>query len=385
MRIVFNSLATLRPKTGVGHYAAHLVDALSQQLEPGTITCFPNGSMSAWLQSKTKQAHRPSRSPGIIRPWMSGAAKSLGRSALGALFHFQHGPDRFDLYHEPNFLPLSSRLPTVITVHDLSVLLHPEWHPVDRVKRHESQFRKSVAQAKHVITVSEAVRHDVIKHLGIDPAQVTAIHNGVSEWFFDVGADDIARANARLQLPNDYLLYCGTIEPRKNLETLLRAYCALPDLIRDRCPLILAGGWGWKSEPVADYYESVARHRGVRAIGYVNDDVRIGLFAQARALLFPSHHEGFGIPPVEMLACGGAVLASDIPVHHEVLGRQASFIDPNDVNGWTNAMALAISDNDWLSQLKVGSRDYARHFRWDRSAQQTLAVYRKVVSLRKAA
>jgi alpha-1,3-rhamnosyl/mannosyltransferase len=385
MRVVVNTLATLRPKTGVGHYAAHLVEAMSRQLKPHCLSCFPGPALSGWLNRSNANSRRPTPRAGVFRPWIAGAAKSLGRSALGALFQYQCGPDRFNLYHEPNFLPLPSRLPTVLTVHDLSVLLHPEWHPADRVKRHEVQFRTAVADAAHVITVSETVRADVIAHLNVKPDQVTAIHNGISSRFFDVSPEMIAASRQQFELTGDYLLYCGTIEPRKNLETLLRAYCELPESVRNRCPLILAGGWGWKSESVAELYDSTARHNGVRAIGYVDDSIRPGLFAGARALVFPSWNEGFGLPPVEMLAAGRPVLASDIVVHREVLGRFAHFIDPLDGGAWSRSLANIITDDDWVKELRNGGSEHARKFEWDRAAGETIGVYQRILGVRVAA
>ena len=110
--------------------------------------------------------------------------------------------------------------------------------------------------------------------------------------------------------PPRYLLYLGTIEPRKNLMTLLRAYCLLPESVREETPLVLVGGWGWNSADVAAFLQDEARHRGVRYLGYIPDEAMCLLYNAARALVFPSRYEGFGMPPIEMMACSGAVLAS---------------------------------------------------------------------------
>src|SRR5439155_17072924 len=136
-----------------------------------------------------------------------------------------------------------------------------------------------------------------------------------------------------LGLPLDYLLYVGTIEPRKNVLTLLRAYGELAPKLRRRCPLVLAGGWGWKSADVADYFRREAADKGVIHLGYTDDRHLPGLYAGARALVFPSFYEGFGLPPLEMLACGGAVLSSTAEALREVLGRHAHYVDPNDEGG----------------------------------------------------
>ncbi|MFL5330925.1 MAG: glycosyltransferase family 4 protein [Gemmataceae bacterium] len=386
MRVVFNSLATLKPKTGVGHYAARLADALSRQLPSDEFSLFPGPKLAGWVRSvRNSGATKRGTSGRGLRPWLKDKVKSLGLHAVGAVFRFQCHPGRFDLYHEPNFLPLESSLPTVITVHDLSVLLHPEWHPADRVRRHEAQFRLAVERAAHVITVSESVRSEVIKVLGLPASRVTPIHNGVGVEYFNVPAQSIAAVREKHDLPDTFLLYVGTIEPRKNLLTLLRAYCNLPGDVRSRCPLILAGGWGWHAEPIAEYLFGTALGRGVRHLGYVADDDLPGLYAAARALVFPSHYEGFGLPPLEMLATGGLVIASTAAAHVEVLGKCATFVAPEDVIGWRDAMNRVVCDEDWLASLPHDGPKRASTFTWERSARQTIAVYDQIQSTKKLA
>lgn len=385
MRVVFNTLSTLKPKTGVGHYAARLAEALALLTGPGQIETFP-GPVGRSLARRTLRSSNPIVANEAMR-WsrVRSAAKMLGRQMIGRWFHATCRPGRFDLYHEPNFLPLPSALPTIITVHDLSVILHPEWHPADRVQRHEQLFRSAVERCSHVITVSKSVRREAIEYLGLSPENVTSVHNGIGPEFHAASREDAIDARRRLQLPDSYLLYVGTIEPRKNLDTLLTAYCDLPEAVRESCPLVLAGGWGWKAEPVRDYYETIARHRYVRHLGYVADMDRPGLYAGARALVFPSHYEGFGLPPLEMLAVGGAVLASTSEAHREVLDGHAHFTDAGDWSGWRSILLRAILDDDWLGVIRRGGRAHAAQFTWHRSACETLAVYRSTRGERRAA
>jgi alpha-1,3-rhamnosyl/mannosyltransferase len=306
--------------------------------------------------------------------------RSAGRACLGLAFRAACRRGGFDLYHEPNFIPLAGGVPAVVTVHDLSVLLHPEWHPIDRVRHHERCFRRGLADAHHIITVSHFVRRQVVEHLGIAPERVTAVPNGVGPEYFAAGPTEAERVRRALDLPPDYLLFVGTVEPRKNMLTLLRAYCALPAELRRRCPLVLAGGWGWKSAAVADYYRAKAAAAGVRHLGYTEERHLPGLYAGARALVYPSLYEGFGLPPLEMLACGGAVLSSTADALREVLGGQAQYVPPLDIDGWRDVLARAISDGDWLSGLRPGGRERAAGFRWERCAAETAAAYRMLRS-----
>src|SRR5439155_14500276 len=170
----------------------------------------------------------------------------------------------------------------------------------------------------------------------------------------------------------------GTIEPRKNVLTLLRAYGSLPDHLRARYPLLLVGGWGWNAADVAAYLDSEAKARGVLHLGYVADEHTPALYNGARALLFPSFYEGFGLPPLEMMACGGAVIASTAGAIAETVGRRAHLLDPHDLDGWRAAMGRVAEDDDWCQELREGAEDVARPFTWEACAADTPRAYRLV-------
>ncbi len=166
------------------------------------------------------------------------------------------------------------------------------------------------------------------------------------------------------------------MEPRKNLLMLLRAYCDLPASLRRDCPLLLVGGWGWGSSELADYLHRTARHCGVLHLGYVPDRHLGLLYNGARALLCPSYYEGFGLPPAEMMACGGAVLASTAGALVETVGSRAQLLDSADLDAWRLAMARVLQDDDWWQSLRTGVVELAQSFSWDRCAAETLCVYR---------
>src|SRR5262249_8384586 len=158
---------------------------------------------------------------------------------------------------------------------------------------------------------------------------------------------------------DDYLLHVGTLEPRKNLLMLLEAYGDLPQEVRERHPLVLAGGRGWKCDEVLAHIEGEGKLRGVRWLGYVRERHLAALYCGARALVFPPLYEGFGMPTIEMLACGGAVLASTAGAVAETVGAQAHLIDPRDRHGWRDAMLKACRDAAWLAQLRQGAQQAA--------------------------
>lgn len=382
MRVVFNILETLKPRTGIGQYAARLFDALSDERGGASMHAFPTGVLAAALNRIQKSG---GRAPQHKSNWLSGlselksrcaqSCKRMARAALGVAFRRACEQDSFDLYHEPNFIPFHCDVPTIVTIHDLSVVLYPEWHPAERVRVYERQFESGLAQAVHIITDTQFLRRQIIDRLGVHASRVTAVPLGVGPEFGSASAEDIAAVRRRYELPERYLLFVGTIEPRKNLAMLLRAYCDLPGALRDACPLVLAGGWGWKSEFVADLYVNEARSKGVRCLGYTPDESLPALYAGARALVYPSLYEGFGLPPVEMLACGGAVISSTADVLREVLGKHAHFLDAGDRTGWRLAMSRAITDDSWLDLLRRGGAHRAARFTWSRCARETVAVY----------
>src|SRR5262249_6158220 len=150
-----------------------------------------------------------------------------------------------------------------VTVCDLSVLLHPQWHPPDRVAYFERHFQRGLKQCRQIIAISEFCRQEIIRTLNLPPERVTRTYMGIRPGLKPLPEEAVAPVLRRLGLPPRYLLCLGTIEPRKNVLTLLRAYCALPTALRERWPLVLAGSWGWNTGAVADYFHAEARHRGV--------------------------------------------------------------------------------------------------------------------------
>ena len=216
---------------------------------------------AGFQSAQTSTGWKPAPS---FRNWLNVCARAW------AAWHFRtfwSGRD-FDLYHEPNYIPFPCDRPTIATIHDLSALLHPEWHPADRVAHYEQHFEPGLKRCCHLLADSEFTRQELIKNFPVAPDKVTCIPLGIRADLKPMSSDALRPSLERLALPEQYLLHVGTIEPRKNLLMLLRAYCALPASLRERCPLVLAGGWGWNVSDVADYYHNQARHLGVR-LGYI--------------------------------------------------------------------------------------------------------------------
>jgi alpha-1,3-rhamnosyl/mannosyltransferase len=380
MRVLVNGLIAAGARTGIGHYTAELLRCLGEQA-PGEVVRFPGPwlcrarALAGWVHAGLSRGGQPSAAGPPT--WRSRAAGFL-RAGLEKLLlrHFRAACRRgnIDLYHEPNFIPLPADVPTIATFADLS-LLHPEWHPADRVRHFERRLPQALAQCAHFLAISEFIRQEMIAVLGLSPQRVTHTCMGVRTGLGPLPAERVRRDLARLGLSPGYLLYVGTIEPRKNVLTLLRAYCDLPFEVRGRYPLVLVGGWGWGVADVAAFLEEEARHKGVLHLGYVPEVDLAALYNGARALAYPSLYEGFGLPPVEMLACGGAVLASTAGAVAETVGGQAHLVEPLDLAGWRDALLRVCTDDDWWRQLRQGACEAAAPFTWQRCAADTLRAY----------
>jgi glycosyltransferase involved in cell wall biosynthesis len=392
MRVVVNQLPALGVKTGIGHYTVQLMRCLRAQTAPDeSIEAFPSGWVRKFRRTCTD-----------IRPWLEGNGegqsdsapeapvrasvrnlvvqqlRQFGRSLMAKHFRLVTRRQRYDLYHEPNFIPLPTDCPTLVTLHDLSVLHHPEWHPADRVAHFERHFVRGLDRCDHFLAISDFGRQEVIDTLGIAPERVTRTYMGIRPGLGPLPPGQVQEVLRELALPPKYLLYLGTIEPRKNLLTLLQAYSALPAVIRARWPLLMVGNWGWNSADVAAYLQNEARHRGVIHLGYVKERHLPAIYNGARALVYPSLYEGFGLPPIEMMACGGAVLASTVGALQETVGSKAHLIGPSDRDGWRDAMLRVLTDDDWCRELRRGTMAVAQRFTWDRCAADTLRVYRRM-------
>jgi len=389
MRVLVNGLLASGARTGIGHYTAQLLRCLRAQADGAEIVVFPGrwlrrvraiaAGVRACLVRRGRPRGQARSSPGW-RSRLAGMLRGWGERLLANRFRAACRGGGLDVYHEPNFIPLPSDLPTIATFHDLSAVLHPEWHPADRIASFEKRLRGGLAQCRHILAISDAARQEIIRTFNVRPERVTRTYMGVRPGLGPLPRGTIRMELRRLCLPPRYLLYLGTIEPRKNVLTLLRAYCGLPEAVRSKYPLLLVGGWGWHVGPVAEYLDREARHRGVQHLGYVPEAQLSVLYNGARALAYPSLYEGFGLPPVEMLACGGAVLASTAPALVETVGAQAHLIEATDVDGWRDALLRVCTEDDWWRWLRTGAEEAARPYSWERCAAETLAVYRLVAA-----
>ncbi len=289
---------------------------------------------------------------------------------------------RLDLLHSTDFIPpLRSNVPTVITVHDLAFLHWPHFLTEDSASYY-GQIDLAVRSASHIIVPSESTKRDLIAQLGVRESKVSVIYEAADEKFIPLAVGPIRRElHDKYSLPDNYILFVGTVEPRKNVDGLLQAFRLLVDRegVGDAA-LVVAGSRGWLHEDVADLVYSLDLEDRVHFLGRVPDDLLHKLYVGARVHVHPAHYEGFGLPPLEAMACGTPTVVSNVSSLPEVVGDAALMVNPNDPEELAVALHRVLTDDNLYDELREKGLQRASSFSWDTAAQLTLDVYRKVVT-----
>ena len=282
----------------------------------------------------------------------------------------------FDLFHGINFdIPLWRVCPTVLTIHDLSTLLYPETHEARSVRRARRRLPLMARKATQIVTPSESVRHEVAKHLRVSREKIIAIPGAARSIFRPLPRSQTAEVRKRLGVEDEFLLYVGTIEPRKNLIVLLNAYRKIISTVGLQPQLVIAGKRGWLTDDLFSRLKEVGIEDRVRFTGYLTDYDLCALYSSCRIFIYPSIYEGFGLPPLEAMACGAAVIATSIPSITEVVKDAACLVRPEGENDLTQAIARLLRDENERRRLSAAGLKRALQFSWNRTAQLMLRVY----------
>lgn len=286
---------------------------------------------------------------------------------------------RPDLVHALGYaLPLMWPGRALMTICDLSFVRFPELFNRANATYLAAITRLSARRATHIITISESTRRDVIQLFGVPPSRVTAIYCGVSDHFQPPERAALERFRSERGLPERFLLYLGTLEPRKNVPNLIRAYARLRERRTDAPPLVLAGGRGWKDAEVFALIESLGLSSSVVLPGYVPATELPLWYGAALAFVYPSRYEGFGLPVLEAMACGTPVVTSNSSSLPEVVGDAGLLIEPNNVDLLADALERVTSDESLRGTLSLAGRTRAALFRWDRMASETIETYERL-------
>ena len=377
IRVGINATALLSPRTGIGQYIYHLGKEL---LDLGCV--LPRFFYAKnWTNELRKDpVANIVALKGQVRKYVP-RAYMVSRLICQASFTGGLIRNPVDLYHEPNYLAYRFRGPTVITVHDLSWIRHPETHPKDRLDAINRYFPRSLDQAAAILTDCDFVKQELLEVFGVDPSRVHPVPLGVSPDFRPHSpalCQEVLLAHG-LEY-GKYFLSVGTLEPRKNIVTLIDAFSKLPPAIQERCPLVLVGMRGWLSSGIETRVRPLIDKGTIRLLGYVLDEQMPAIYSGAASFVFPSLYEGFGLPPLEAMACGIPVIVSNRSSLPEVVGNAGVSINPLDVDAISDAMRRVWEDRQFSEDLSRRGIARAVDFTWRRTAEETTAVYQNVLA-----
>ncbi len=287
-----------------------------------------------------------------------------------------------DVFHSPDFIPpLRSRGRSVITIHDLAFLIYPHFL-TQEAARYYGQIDRAVRHADQIIAVSQSTKYDVVRMLGAPEDKISVIYEAADPQFQPVDlATALQHVEALYSLPTEFILFVSTIEPRKNIAGLLRAYRRLRDDYKLTPALVLAGAPGWLSDDVYALVDKLALRPHCFFLGRVDSHDLRYLYNAARCLVHPAFYEGFGLTPLEAMACGTPVVVSNVSSLPEVVGDAALLVDPQNDEEITVALWRVLTDQALRETLRAKGLQRAAAFSWQRAAEQTMAVYRKAAGL----
>ncbi|HEX5415755.1 MAG TPA: glycosyltransferase family 1 protein [Chloroflexota bacterium] len=376
MRVGFNAhLLSFRRSyrsAGISRYIEHTLSALQPYLDGASTVAFvgpdapADASALAWLR-QSRAGIRTDRP--VARICWEQTVLPLALRRFGS-----------EILHAPAYVaPLTGGTRTVVTFHDLSYFLYPASFNAANRAYLQTFSRLSARRADRLIAVSEATRQDLVRLLGVAPERVDVVPNGVDERFRPM-ADPalLSRFRGQRGLPERFILSLCTLEPRKNLPTLIRAYA----LARDQGvtePLVLAGGVGWGDLAIRSLVEELGLVSNVLLPGYIPQEEQALWYNAATLFAYPSRYEGFGLPVAEAMACGTPVVTSNRSALPEVVGDAGVTVDPDRPDELAEAMARLLHDDDWCAELRGRGQRRARQFSWDHAARLTVETYHRAL------
>jgi glycosyltransferase involved in cell wall biosynthesis len=371
-----------RPKGGIGQYSLNLLRAMSRLPEVG-----PGVRIDVLQMRADGEQHVPDRRFRRVGMWTPPHNRFEQAGMSVELLKVRPRPQ---LLHSPDFVPPRFRLfPAVVNIQDLAFVKFPEMTLLtEESKRYYDQVPWAAHNAEALIALSESARNDMIAMLHVNPNKVVVIPGAANEGFRPPeDREAVAReVSARFELPapkdGGYILFVSTIEPRKNLPTLLEAYSRVRDLggVRAWPALALVGSKGWLYEKVDARIAELHLQDCVRFLGGVEEEDLIRLYQGARAFALPSLYEGFGLPALEAMACAVPVLASNAGSLPEVVGGAGMLLDPQDVDAWAEAIERVLLDPEEERRLREAGPRQAACFSWDEAARRTWQLYGKVIA-----
>ena len=392
MNLIFNAEALRPPITGVGHYSYHLLQQFVQGDAVARVHCF-NGTQ--WLDGESQvaatamQMQSQQGSAGALATsvqalrtavgWVPGT-KAVYDHLMDRRFSTYAGALSDAVYHETNYILKPYEGACVTTVHDLSHVRHPEFHKPFIVNYLNKHLPRSIARADHVIAVSEVVRREILDHFPVAEDRVSTIYEGVDEAYRPREAAECQSVLAQYGLGyKQYVLMVATLEPRKGIETLLNAWQLLPEQLQEQYPLVLTGSSGWRNSALRDKLEPMLAQGTVKHLGYVPGPHLPPLFSGASVFSYPSVYEGFGLPVLDAMSSAVPVICRAGTSMAEFADGACLLCETAEPEELAEKLSLLLQDEQQRLHWGEHGLRVASGFSWQRCAQQTADIYRKVL------
>ncbi|MFM2344971.1 MAG: hypothetical protein RLZZ210_1583 [Pseudomonadota bacterium] len=400
MKIILSVDALTPPLTGIGRYTLELAHGLAQyKNNQPNLESLKYYRYGQWIQDinslvSTNAKQNPQNSsdnPSNISPnnLVQSIKKMLKNNAyvrkayqLANPYITQFRLNKFSdhIYHGPNFyIPKNFSGKTIATIHDLSIFKYPQFHPKVRVDFMEKEINYTIKNVDFILTDSNYTKQEVIDFLGWSADKIEAVPLAAQTNFKPYLEEQTQAFLNKFGLKHaNYILCLATVEPRKNIATLLDAYDKLPITIKQNYPLVIAGGKGWNSEDLHDRISKLEQKGWLKYLGYVDEQSLPLLLSGAKLFVFPSVYEGFGLPLLEAMACKVPVIASNASCLPEVANGVATLVDTYDVDGFTSAIIELVEDEILCKERGLNALEISKNYSWQATIQKTINAYKKV-------
>jgi len=372
MRIAFDGTALRPGRTGVGYYTEHLLHHLAQVVSNDELIVISNRAIDTTspLPPGVRIATPSRRAPRLV--WMQTLAVTAIREVEADVAHFTNG-----------MIPLMSRVPAVVTIHDMSLRLYPRHHPTRRVLLNRPLVDLAARRANAIITVSQSAKRDIVGVYGLDPGRVHVVYEAAAPSFKRVlDPAELERVRRRYGIDDRVILYVGTIEPRKNLPRLVEAFASRRGTGELSHQLVCVGPYGWLSRGLEDRIARLNVAHAINFTGYVPFEDLPALYSLAEMFVYPSMYEGFGLPVIEAMACGAPVITGRTPALTEIGGGAIQHVDRIESDELGRAMVALARSRDRRDELSAAGLARASTFSWRRAASESLEIYRDVATAR---
>lgn len=377
LNVIFSTDCIKYPLTGIGRYAFELAKQLQQREDKLTLTYLHGTKVrdSLAVASETTQSVQTLKR----KLQKSKTASEIYRLTFPVMKSLALRKFKEHIYHSPNYY-LPPKVPhCVATFHDLSVFHWPQFHPAGRVHLMQKELRNTIARAKMLITDSHYTKRELVEFFGLEENKVTVAPLAYNEQFHPRSASDVEHVLDEYQLKwRSFFLYTGTIEPRKNIITLLRAYDRLPIIAKKNFPLVISGYKGWENAELFKLFFKGESEGWLKYLGFVPGKHLPILYSSATSFVFPSIYEGFGLPVLEAMASGTPVICSNATSLPEVVGGTALMHDPEDVDRLTSYLQKMIDDGSKKQSMIDAGLVQAKYFSWSACADKTIEAYEQV-------